>query len=111
MAADETKAVAFLPISKITLVEPASQQAVTDQSSQQKSVEESKQQSSADADMCSTPNSFNKRDLVQKLTDFSEKEIYYLVYTRSKTPSELAANQNVSTRDELVTVLCSLGVG
>ena len=35
-----------------------------------------------------TPNSFNRRDLVQGLLSLAEDQVYYLVYLRTKTQQE-----------------------
>lgn len=40
-------------------------------------------------DVEGTPNSCNKRDLVHKLKDLQDDQVYYLVYTRTKTANEL----------------------
>ena len=43
-----------------------------------------------------SPNSFNKKDLVFKLADLNESQVYYVVYTRSKSAKEISQEQQVS---------------
>lgn len=37
-----------------------------------------------------SPNSFNKKDLVFNLKDLNESQVYYVVYTRSKSAKEIS---------------------
>ena len=46
--------------------------------------------------MDGTPNSFNRRDLVNTLDSLRTDQVYYMVYMRDKTPAETGTEQAVS---------------
>ena len=113
MSADDTKVASLIPISKIVPVSPSvltetSTQLNTDNNQDNKPVQKKKKGTSKaaayeedenkeDLEMeAGSPNSFNKKDLVFKLADLNESQVYYVVYTRSKSAKEISQEQQVS---------------
>ena len=113
MSADDTKVVNLIPISKI--VPTSSSSAVltdnsdslnTAQNDQQKpkkkaankaNCSDEEEENKKDLDLeAGSPNSFNKKDLVFKLQDLNESQVYYVVYTRVKSAKEISHEQQVS---------------
>ena len=114
MSADDTKVVNLIPISKI--VPTSSSSAVltdnsdslnTAQNEHQKTkkkaankanCQDEEEENKKDLDLeAGSPNSFNKKDLVFKLQDLNESQVYYVVYTRVKSAKEISHEQQVST--------------
>ena len=116
MSADDSKVVSLIPISKIV---PTSTSILTDNSSSinnatQDEHQKPKKKGASKADIAKnysdeeeenkkvldleagSPNSFNKKDLVFKLQDLNESQVYYVVYTRSKSVKEISQEQQVS---------------
>ena len=112
MSADDTKVASLIPISKIV---PTSSSVLTDNSaslnnatpdeqrpkkkgaSKAVNYSDEEEENQKDHDLeAGSPNSFNKKDLVFKLQDLNESQVYYVVYTRSKSAKEISQEQQVS---------------
>ena len=102
MAADHEKFVAFLPVSKIIPIDPLSLKKVEEEKKPDRKRSGTSQANqkggkkvmaaSGNPDDDGTPNSFNRKDLALRLQDLRDDQIYYLVYMRNKTQSEINAD-------------------
>jgi len=90
LEADETKAVSLLPISKIVSDDaPAFTEVPSDSQSTAAGPKAAKECIDEEEGAC---NRFDQADLVKELGALEASEVYYVVYLRPKTKSELVSD-------------------